>query len=794
MFSITSNMFNNETEYLETFKKEKECFKNEIISYYGKFPHYPEKEVSIKCATDLVDNLRNVKSFNVLRTLSFNKDKRLDAIGEWILNRINNKNRKEGNNVYRDLIGIETKYQNYRLKVECLQKLYEIALQNKKDNEDNDSDIEDDSSKISLAEATYRFFRYNNKNITLLDSKGFNFSKLIEGDRIRFEDKLSVIISDCQAGKTFLAIPVMLIYLALGFTPVVVVLDTSQVTQLVSRLNESKNDLIRHLEKCGFPTEYFDSFDKILYYDSNSPLKKTDKDLENALNGTKRRIIIVIKHHSHVNRVNKLFTEDSNVVLIADEAQQSGCYKHLEDENGEYHNDDIKYEHEYVQLKERAVKCISITATAQDILMVDNNLWSDNIIYIPPGSDYIGLRHCEFLNINFKKTDVLEIIENLSTLDPIERTTFRFSRKDRHPINVLMKTMSKVEDQFTFMTQFPLKNLNEVINNANWVVINFTGTNGILIYHDSLRRKELIIKNHKSIVLKHGIHQFKNGSINITDAYQYFADQGVEKFPRLITIAYDFASEAISFISNYSKPNNYHLTHGIFNLSDTINTANAIQTVSRLFGNHGDTIQPVIYCSQKIREKVFKGFELHDTQVKTLISLSQTGNTNVVCSDYLKELKVYKNRVSNKYNKIKGVSINKVRNPCKSQEEKILKNDSVKCIEYLYCVNPDKYEVVKNELKTSGFYKEPDATFDVVGYCIDEPKEGTINYEIYNKTVNYIRGKGWIRQSDIRHNADIDDTRRMNALRGRRNSGDYVTGHKGLLWRKEGSQYEYCFC
>ena len=354
-----------------------------------------------------------------------------------------------------------------------------------------------------------------------------------------------------------------------------------------------------------------------------------------------------------------------------------------------------------------------MSATVQDILMVDDKLWSDNLVYIPPNEDYRGIFNSKFINIDVSE-DVDEqiiplstcrILEELSITEPIVRYNKRSDKIDIHPINFLAKICRKVEQQHFILSCFATKQLPKKILNGNWTVLTLQGE-GIRIYHDSFGFKTFKIKEQESIIKETGEHFFPSGfsnSVNISDVYQFLAERGVQLHPRIMTISYDMCCEAISFISHYDKPQNYHITHSTFKMSDTSNSSNVQQALSRSFGNHGDDIELTIYVSQKLKEKVIKGFELHDKQIKSLISLSQTGNThitsNIICSEYLKNLEIMDNRVPTVYNRVKNLILNKVANSNKSKENKLLKSDKIKCIDVLSFMEPEKYEDICKRIK-----------------------------------------------------------------------------------------------
>lgn len=733
-----SIIMQNNLRFLKVFKKEKKQLLNEVSEYFKIQAHYPDKKIFILCSMFLVKTLRNIKTLNPIRLLTYHNDKRVDILAKWVLDRINVNSKSRSLVVYNKLISIPCDKDNIKVKIEYLEKLYQIALVNCNNDESDDeitseSETEDD---ISFAEYVFRYFRYDSKNpATLLDSKAFQFASLLDGNKLSIEDKMSLITSYCQGGKTFLVIPITLIYLALGFTPVMIVLDSVQQVQLMSRLKTTLVEICTHLEKLErFSDKEIGIFKEVLYYDSKNRVK--DNSLELAMSGEKRRIIVTLKQCSHLSRINKFWTENSNVCLIPDEAQSSAAYKI---NTGTFHDESIQYENEFVLLKLRAKKYIPVSATVQDILMVDDKLWSDNIVYIPPTENYRGLFNCKFINIDVSEDDdtqiipqsTCEILEELSLTEPIVRYDRRHDKIDRHPINFLAKICRRVEQQHFILSCFANKELSRKILNGDWTVLTLQGE-GIRIYHDSFGKEPLKIFEHESVVKENGEHFFQAGTINITDVYQFLADRGVDVHPRIMTIAYDMCCEAISFISHYDKPNNYHITHSTFKMSDTSTSSNVQQALSRSCGNHGDDIELVIYTTQKLKEKVIKGFELHDKQIKSIIALSQTGNThitsNVICSEYLKNLEVMDNRVPTVYNRVKNLSLNKVKNLNKTKENKLMKSEKINCIDILSYMEPEKYDDLSKKIEKINLDSNNRKRSE--GYDIKEEKRDPITFKV----------------------------------------------------------------
>jgi hypothetical protein len=700
---------------MSAYNERKNFLHQEIIGYHDLegVSNRVEKEIYISCAINVAKTLRSMSELAPIKC-EYYSNTRIIKLAEWLIKHIENEKQKIAT---RRLRNIKKGGSN----LIHLQFLYQLAVKYPKNEEEdeiklnNEINLKNENNSMTLAEYVFRYFRYfnNNNPVTLLDSKAFQFKELLSDETyvIIPSNKTSLITAYCQSGKTFLVIPVTLIYLALGMTPVMIVLDKSQAKQLMRRLRTYCKDLKNHLRELGHFTEdelnvFNDSF---LYYDSRVKKSEDDDSLGLALTGEKPRIIIAIKHYQHIERINELTNEFSNIVLIADEAQVSCCYKNIDSDG--YHDPSVKYDNEFVKLREASSKYIAVSATVQDVIMVDKTLYSDNIVYIPPNDYYTGITNWQFKHIDSdEKNAVVRILDELS----VEKTIIRFDRRhnvtNEHPIIVLVKTERKKEDHLSLMKYFITGRLSATINEADWCVIVEHGE-GFYLHHSSLLDKKITIDDKESTMKNIdddiSVHYFTSNSIDISDVFQYLAYEGVKRFQRIALISYDMCKEAISFTSHYDKPQNYHLTHGIFQLGPKTSIATAIQTMNRLSGNHGDNIRPVIYTTEKTKKDVLNGFAIHDEQVKELISISQKGNV-LISSEYLETYPMFKNRHSSNYNKVKGIEKNLIENPNKSEEEKILEKPDLDCINFLCKINDEyKDEKKKNiELYGEGYYNE----------------------------------------------------------------------------------------
>ena len=75
---------------------------------------------------------------------------------------------------------------------------------------------------MNIPNSVFRFFRYEKNGNNLLDHKTFNFSELMSKKNILEKDTQTLITSLEQVGKTFLTIPVCLIYLSFNFSLILI--------------------------------------------------------------------------------------------------------------------------------------------------------------------------------------------------------------------------------------------------------------------------------------------------------------------------------------------------------------------------------------------------------------------------------------------------------------------------------------------------------------------------------------------------------------------------------------------
>lgn len=554
---------------------------------------------------------------------------------------------------------------------------------------------------MNIANSVFRYFRYEKNGINLLDHKTFNFTELMSKKNILVKDTQTLITSLEQVGKTFLTIPTCLIYLSLNLPVIYLVMDRNQKKQVHRRLSKITGELYKHLKELNYSNEDIERFnpESILYYDSLN--KCSLKSLEESLSGLKPRLIFVIKEYTQIQRLNK-FLKSKNIVLILDEVHKTGAYKK---DDGIYHDENVKYDDSIVYMKQYAKKIINVSATGQDFIMVEN-FYSDNIVYIPPDDFHTGIKDwlwdTEFSTKKDKKSDivpesVLNFLERKTTEKVIKRYDRKNGKVDLHPHIILCKYHRKLEKQKEMLLWFQ-----ENKDYEEWTIIVYQGE-GIFLYYKDISDKPFGIENEDGDIqyseIKDESHYFNSNtknSIGITDCLQYLSCRGVRKHPRILIIGFDMVCEGISYISHYNKPQNWHLTGEIVKFSGNESAALQKQVLSRVNGNHGDDIKPIIAVDSKIKEKVLNSYEMTEQQIQKCIELSKTDNVQV-CREYLDTIEYYKNRVPNNHYKIKTIFTKTVINTNARKEKKMMK-ETKSSIDILYTLEPEKYKREKEKI------------------------------------------------------------------------------------------------
>ena len=578
----------------------------------------------------------------------------------------------------------------------------------------------DNIKDLSMSVFRYYLYKINpdtNSPDHILKSEAFELEKLISGEEESNKRLYTLITASTQSGKTFLIIALCNILLTLDYTTCFIVKSIAQRRQLENRYNNDVEELREFLLKEGFRTKDINMFNKGVIFDSKSPNK-----FINTINKNRNRTIICIHHHTHIKRTfeNLKEREDLKFALFIDEAHKLGGYKKLLDSNVEddvLHDINNKYECNLSTLKTLCNKIFLITATPQDILLTDPNLYSKGVVYMPEGSNYRGIKNWHF-NIIEETVDkntveiyidkynnhipipesLIKLLYRLSKTLPIHRID-KFGKENYHPVNLLVRYELVNIKQRMILDAFkndvkPINDLHKCIIDSNWVLITYN-QEGIRLYHNSLIGETIELSNpdqDNDIISFHdkekrGEFIFKNYEIG--EIWHWLATNGGSKrFPRILTIAYNNSGEGITFSSTYTNVKetdaNWHLTHGYIRLGTTASSANVEQAMGRMNGNFGDNMSPPeITTTQKEKERCIKGYTQHKKWIKD-ISLVCAQDKDIRIIDFIKDKPVYKNRIPKNFSSIPKAHnlLTKIPNPNKKIEDDSLKlNDVIKTLE-----------------------------------------------------------------------------------------------------------------
>ena len=631
------------------------------------------------------------------------------------------------------------------------------------------------TEKVRLIEKVYSFFRYKFDEETgadepLLGHEAFAFRETIEwGMAPDPKRRISLITGLTQSGKTFITLAVACVNLAYGNIPIFIVKDTKQKNQLITRKNAMWKELRKFLQKEKFPQDLIDIYNGHIYCDSKttrSERKDMDLMVRKCLDGTESKIIICIHNENHLTRVYKRINEmqKSNFALFIDEAHKMGGYK-IQSESGEgddMHDEEIKYDTVLSYLKILAEKIYLVTATPQDILMCEPNLYTKGVVWLPENSrEYVGIKDWEFRIIDDFSTSVsgviqvdtpeksfafssppsfLQMMSDLSGQSPIKRVN-KFGKEDFHPIIVLAKFELLNERQHMLLESLKSggrssNREHQAVIDANWVVMTFNQY-GVRLYHESLKGKKITLGSCIVSSGKNGEFLFPTSEIG--EVWQWLAlNGGVDKFPRILTVAYRSAEEGITFSSTWTGKQetdvNWHITHEYVKMGKSTCSSTLEQSMGRANGNHGDNLTPIIYCTLDDKKKLILGYNLHYEQIQSICTLARDkGDVKVI--DVIRELPIFHNRIPKNCYAVKGSRklIKTKKNPRSIFEDAIL-TQSTRAIEDLSVLQPDRYN--KNgELKKaqSWWMEERKKDYPVISTILDSSDKFARVKQAYNK-------------------------------------------------------------
>ncbi len=624
----------------------------------------------------------------------------------------------------------------------------------------------------------------------------------------RFMGRNFPVKGNVQSGKTKFMISCAIWFILSGKSSLIILRNyTDDSDQLKIRIKQFADELYSTLEHSGFPRNLF-------------PIEFADEDkiTPESLNGTTPKILISIYNNTNLAKINKKIGENEKgkFVLFIDEADMLHKDADLTEITK---GGDLTVASELQNLVNTCFCSFSVSGTILDAILKKTIKVEDLIVLQPPHGYkshnnflYSALtKKCKFTTL--ENEDIVQNDENiLGFLDKFkDLPCYTFLNNQKHPRHCLMR-VSKVKK--------PMNRFFEMIcvNYRSLTCLLYTGDD-IKLHHDSLENVNSIrLSNGKTSKNEKGVHIFKKGT-SIGHILEWLKKNGgAEVFSNIITIAGDLASRGISFgsadFSTAKIP--WHLTDMYATFAETTDIPEMIQITGRLCTVPKVDIPLTLYTTQSVRENLLKGFNITEEFVARAANVREKEQS---VNDYVRGLNIFKNKVPDsdrpltKFTKFTPKKVRTLEEDTKNggwmTDEKgryilrIVKNGEEETlanitkegpvfgtiVEGADHPDPDDDDVIEiKKAKKPKFKNNIDEEEE--SYIISKPLSG-VKLTTYNKVVEYLQGKNvWVKQAEIRKFSGINDTRDMNDLRGRDES-KHTYGTKGLIWRKNGREYEY---
>ena len=203
---------------------------------------------------------------------------------------------------------------------------------------------------------------------------------------------------------------------------------------------------------------------------------------------------------------------------------------------------------------------IGISATVMDVICSEKSLKSKNILFLTKPQDYRGLTDITIKTLKFDTKAINNIVESYNEIlesdlnfNPFLEYFSKFSPDFAIALDKYIPSICLVKNTRINVNQDIIFDNVIKIYSTKMVVIVYNG-NGIKLYYDKMEKCKI---NNKNVYPKQYV------DIDITATLQYLKDNGdVEKFPRILIIAGDYASRCTSFVS---RDYEWHLTDMYYN-------------------------------------------------------------------------------------------------------------------------------------------------------------------------------------------------------------------------------------
>lgn len=616
----------------------------------------------------------------------------------------------------------------------------------------------------NLAMAVFRYFRNQwddgeEQNGDDLFHEAFSLqTKILQDKNLEEHEKYALITALFQNKKTFIAIAVLSVYMASGYTPWIIATGSSQAEQIKTRIIESFNDLVKVLHDRGFTQKQTRIFSEILYQDSKMHRYERQTILEkqqNAIKGKNIRCIISFKHYKQLQPLTNILSSDikTKVLLIIDEAHKNAGYKCLTDEDALQGDESCKYDGLIFQAKTFSKKVIFITATPMKILMLEDQLYTDSVFFKSRHPGYRGPEMFEFhsdIPLHSKKEELTEyVMKTLAKLSISELPRRKHDKleNDDYVPHIVIIHVWKGLDQMRNMYLSHRKDgdMPTIVKESDWVSITFFGE-GIRLWSKMLMGIDIIINDRVFPDMGDGEHFFTDVSFH--HLFEWLGNNGgVDKFKRIVIYSYDMAWESISF-SSHTYPY-WHANRII--ASGSHNADNTAQLIARLNGIHYDNLTQHVHCSRASKHKGIKevSFVLEEV-VRKITETRKFGNFPV--PDIVRNESYFKNRVPQKLLALKKldetIKLKTCENPNKNKENRLFRKNMA--IDIFSSLLPDLYDPIKDRVKkTTEVYSNKNGKYIVIDQ--NEFNKRTEIYKMLSDVEKLIIDNGRIGK-----NVDID--------------------------------------
>lgn len=459
------------------------------------------------------------------------------------------------------------------------------------------------------------------------------------------EKSVKLITGQVQSGKTAVICGLSVYLIKALKMPVVIVVRnfTADYQQLAKKFK---------------PSGSFGEFDVMVHYAKDAPK-------ENFFSPDNIGLTICIEHQTQLKKIIEGYElRNTEFCLIADEAD-SICYKTRSSAERERIG-------LFNTLREHASQFIGVTATAFDMLYLENELKNQNIYHLPVPEFYKGIEHPDFSieelpqNFNFSlredsasawklSTDMERFYTRLTDIPIFESVVREEDEKygeiwTDHPVICLQRTETEIKKQLQAMGAM----IRHPVFGTEWTVIVYNGE-GVYAYSPDGMSNEIKDsegqvcrgKAPKSVYLEDARTALYFDSLTIGDILQYFKERGTAM--HIVIIAGQMVNRGLNICSNDYK---WHLTHQILKLSDTATCADNNQISGRLFGIYRDTVPLRLFVLKKdalslkqshyLQKRIFEGACLHELaermpnlcqQIKVFVGLIPKRKTTKKCRE-----------------------------------------------------------------------------------------------------------------------------------------------------------------